>query len=513
MIIRRNTGLIVQRRQWLFSLFALLFIGCAEPPPTCDPARAIEESLSLGPSGCCGCLCDDPTWSCSENVCLDRAGGVLELTPEAGFFELPDRTVTWGGLSAEVPRHRVWYSFQPARAQAGEDAPLFVIFNGGPYSATLFLLGGNTGERTLLTPDGMGTAENSDSWTQLGHLLYIDAPWTGFSYSIPGQGGSMSRDDSPEIDASEFVLVVLRFLEKHAILAHHSVVLMGESYGGVRATLMRRHVLRMDASGDSREFDDPLLTANLDSFADRFHCGHSRGVQERLFSRMVLIQPIVVGTRQVIGDGDPGRCSPEFDLLDCSEPWGYGHDVRTSFVARMGDVSSLNALFGVAVLSVDWLWPGARVGAYNRAPTGTDPLSAILGPLGLGDAYYLPRHQPGTALYGGDWASPDGMLPAFLEVAGRSDLFITYARLDGTLLTEPAFLAREFEQSPLVDDVVAEFTNPAGAARPGQLRILFEDGSQRTIRTPTYERSGHVVTLKMSAELLEDVTRWYAALE
>src|SRR5215471_10227709 len=95
---------------------------------------------------CCGCLCADPTWSCSKDTCLD-ADGHAALAPEAGFFELPGVDYTSYAGPGQTPRERVWYSFQPAEEHP-EDKPLAIVMQslGGP---TLLLLGFNVGHYTF----------------------------------------------------------------------------------------------------------------------------------------------------------------------------------------------------------------------------------------------------------------------------------------------------------------------------------------------------------------------------
>jgi hypothetical protein len=146
---------------------------------------------------------------------------------------------------------RIFYTFQAARENP-ENKPVFVIFNGGPGAATTSnFFSMNTANYTLckgFVPKGALNCKNPYAWTDMANLLYIDAPNTGFSYNqdvnlgpCGNRGGFdtyvTGRNFNPLIDAAQMVRAMLRAL-KATNVQKNQVVIVGESYGGVRATTM-----------------------------------------------------------------------------------------------------------------------------------------------------------------------------------------------------------------------------------------------------------------------------------
>jgi hypothetical protein len=117
--------------------------GGAPDSGECDP-----KDIPVGAVDCCGCLCGDATWSCSDDTCIDADGRAVELAPEAGFFEIAGGPYVSEGADREAPLHRVWYAFRPADEDP-ESKPLAVFYNGGPGSATTILFSFNTNFYTL----------------------------------------------------------------------------------------------------------------------------------------------------------------------------------------------------------------------------------------------------------------------------------------------------------------------------------------------------------------------------
>lgn len=475
---------------------------------------------SCGPSDrplCCGCLCEDPTWSCSENVCLDGEGRALELTPEAGFLELEPRELLLQRVRVRTARHRVWYSFQPARVEAGPDAPLLVFFNGGPGKPTLFLLGGNTGEVSLDTPMDVDWSENASPWTRLGHLLYIDAPFTGFSHWMRSEDDFWPSDDSPRIDAANFLLVILRFLARHPQLEAEDVVLVGESYGGVRATWMRHHLIHRTALLDETPYQDLALADAIAAHAERA-LGGSEADLESQFETLVMIQPALTGYLSLAdSDSDSSPlCLPEHDEFDCSLPPGASDATAESFAARLNDVEIFEALIGVDPLGIAWLHSEHRVGAGSVNGDCESAFEAVFGSLEAGDCHYVRAYgSSGGRLYSAvegenHWTDPS-FANVFLDIARRSDVLITDTGLDAVVDTGP--LADQLAGGTGLSSATRFPDRPLGSARPGEIQLLFDDGEEKTLRIPTYDEAAHVVTLSHAAELLADVMEWYAALD
>ena len=195
---------------------------------------------------CCGCLCVDASWSCSEDNCQNESGEAIELEAEAGFFELAGGDYWVNGEPSRAGHARVWYSFAPAQ-QDPQDKPLIVLFNGGPGSATASLLAYNVGPYTMdeaLTGDEM-LLPTAEPWTQFANLLFIDAPNTGFSYSRALEGGEQPLGGHrPRARCRPGLAGPAAFLTRHPQLQDGPVILAGESYAGVRVPADARIPLR-----------------------------------------------------------------------------------------------------------------------------------------------------------------------------------------------------------------------------------------------------------------------------
>jgi carboxypeptidase C (cathepsin A) len=161
---------------------------------------------------------------------------VPRLVAESGFFDVPAQP------TAVRSPARLFYVFHPAD-DAPAEKPLALFFNGGPGMATSQgLLAYGTAPFTLNADDsdaGAVPAPNPASWTSFANLLYVDMRASGFSY---GLGGAAAAEDgggldpfSPAEDAADFVRALLSFYSGHPQLEANPVIVVGESYGGVRA--------------------------------------------------------------------------------------------------------------------------------------------------------------------------------------------------------------------------------------------------------------------------------------
>lgn len=238
-------------------------------------------------------------------ICAEA--GFITIEPVSFHFHFGDPFSRLGLVSSEA---RMWYSFQPAD-NPGSAAPLFVFFNGGPGSATsTVLMSMGTGRLTLdpaMNTDP-ATIANPVSWTRLGHLLYIDARQTGFSYNISSENLEDSsnlfrefnaQNYNPFLDAGDFIRCLLRFLEGHPDLQANPVILVGESFGGIRATTMLHILLHPAGYGDGSEFfqDAALVEEILGHYRTVFpefsNNDPSPAEITRQFRGQVLIQPTV----------------------------------------------------------------------------------------------------------------------------------------------------------------------------------------------------------------------------
>lgn len=535
-----------------------------------------ESSSGTGPGGCgeappCAtCTCEGEAWACHCPL----------LTAEAGFVdvEVVDYTLGEGDAAAAMTSSpaRLFFSFHPADDDPG-DAPLLLLFNGGPGVSTGLLMTGNTGPKTLT--DALTAADNPTSWTALGHVLHVDARNTGFSYQTSADAGDMTarskelqtRNFNSYLDAADFARVLLRFWQDHPTFADRRLVIVGESYGGIRATILANMLLfpaDYAEGGPGRYHDPALADAIADHLAARFEVDvPAPEVVAPALTTMVLVQPTVAGSAQSDQAGLlfdlPG--SPVFALADalgltftpCSaqpqpcDAWAnaiaFVEGVGRSRYDTAGSGTWLADLFArtraglsrrdvlAEILQVDpeavaGLSAADRVGAFRaRDPSdyipdaATGDLPTHLGALAEWDRYYLPfstealeafRSPAATAL--GVHSSDPHVGALFLHDLAYARVFVTHAERDVAIwgLSIAPTLASH-------GDLVASATRsedlPADAARPGEVRVEFVPGAfpgeadpgVRTIRQPRYEAS-HAVTYDQPAALREDVAAFLA---
>lgn len=103
-------------------------------------------------------------------------------------------------------------------------------------SVSLAHLFAQTGPKTLLSD---GIQDNPNSYARAFNLLYVDAPFTGFSYSPNAPSPDLLEDR----EAGIVLEVVLGFLARHPPLERAQVAFVGESYGGTRGLLMAERLL------------------------------------------------------------------------------------------------------------------------------------------------------------------------------------------------------------------------------------------------------------------------------
>ncbi len=533
--------------------------------PTCKGSLCADPNET---PACAGSLCVDPTWSCSDDTLIDADGHAATLKAEAGFLE-----IAGGDYVAEVshtpdysrvsPTNRVWYAFQPAKTMP-KNKPLAVMFNGGPGTSTTgVLFSFNTGTYTL-DPNrtgGLPLIPNPYSWTEFANLLYIDAPATGFSYPVDDPALTNPDGSRPHMgmdmdhDAGIFLRVVLRFLARHPDLNGNRVVLVGESYGGVRANLMLHYLYDYPSlNDDSAEYRDSQLADELEGYFLRtFFTTQPSAVQiATRFGHQVLIQPALVGdfqqefrylnherlaSRCMNGDPDCWRWDQETcDQLNCDKPPQWQNGYTMTALERLADVQTLSTALGVDVTTIGWMYSSQRTAAYGRwYPENPDLVEKVLDPIGLEQVFgsllspddtYLVKlnHSMRVSWCWGvsrDWDDPDVGVSeehgsAFLNSLLNVSTFITDAAFDPVIYTPSIVLALEKlrMEDPNVDSLVDGFIIDDGWSdlipdRPGRVSVIYKDGSIRDILTPHMYESGHSVTIRAPAELFADVREWY----
>jgi hypothetical protein len=246
------------------------------------------------------------------------AGNILhaQTQPEAGFCHLEEvdyyvhTNSYFNRLPLRSSRARIWRVFQPADTDPASH-PLFVFYNGGPGGATSAgLFSANTGRHAVSVDPltGEGTIiRNPHSWTRIGNLLHVDARTAGFSYSLmdnPGDDTSRhfewdAQNYNAFIDGADFVRVLLRFLADHPALQKNPVVLVVESYGGIRAIVMLHLLLfYQDYANGSAIYQDPALVQEIQTHYDTVfpeYAGQTvpPSVIARQFSHVIMIQPAI----------------------------------------------------------------------------------------------------------------------------------------------------------------------------------------------------------------------------
>jgi hypothetical protein len=345
-------------------------------------------------------------------------------TAEAGFTEIEALSYQLAQISYTSSRARVFYSFHPAQKDA-QSKPLFVFVNGGPGAATTDgLLSLNTAPMTsdllqYLKGEDAPVFQNPYSWSKMGNLLYVDAPLTGYAYNFLPKGVSTPEAEftlkncNPFIDAAQVLRVVLRFLENHPAIRNNPVILVGESYGGTRTTVMLNMMLfyenySPESQGDRIYRDETLvqeIQAHLDAvFPETTGQVHDPEEVARQFGRHIMIEPQLTGKYQTqltgIAFEEPGSviyriaeetettytpcsepgCDPVENALDFvlgtakRDPYKYDEDVTWSWVinawsdAWLNFVSTATAMLETDITQITPFYAANRTGAYKYGP-------------------------------------------------------------------------------------------------------------------------------------------------
>jgi hypothetical protein len=377
-----------------------------------------------------GCLWSDSSWSCSNDTTLDDTGNAANLAPESGFLEIEGGNYIAEGVSRTSPTHRIWYDFQPAQATPTSRA-LAVFFNGGPGSPTSGLMFAfNTATQTL-DPNAIAGSNNNvityntNAWTKFANLLYIDAPATGFSYPLPlPDGGKPSIGNDMDRDAGIFIQVVLKFLARHPGLQSNPVILVAESYGGVRATLMLKYLYdsaHLQPGPGGGAYQDQELYGVIENYFNTV-LGTSAPTSARLatkFGSQVLIDPGLVGWHQeeqfdgYLSNSNPNapantNCLPQLvscsncpkycyqlgvsptvwptcDPYNCDKSnsqwpnnWQWGRDQQETTAANnLNVVANLNQALGIDATTIAWMQAANRQSAYGRGALFNSAFSTL----------------------------------------------------------------------------------------------------------------------------------------
>ena len=501
----------------------------------------------------------DPTWSFTGAVTDDRTAA--NFGSEAGFLELAGGAYVAEGLNRESPTHRIWYSFVPATIQP-KTKPLAVFFNGGPGSSTSSILFSfNTGPWTL-DPAVAGAqkivANTAANWAEFANLLYIDAPSTGFSYPLVNLDGRMlSVGIDTQRDASYFNRLVLRFLKRHPEILNNRVIIVGESYGGVRATWMFNQMYDYQPIGlpSTLLYYDPQLYAEeTDYFARVFGRTDPFASQiAALWGHQALISPAVTGGWQfhnytagtadafddsvclapncndLIPDPNGGGSLPTCDVYNCDKPFNWSDKQEEIAATNFVQVNILSKAVGAPIQNIEWFKASSRLRAYAHNFGSVVPapeMTSLFGKLQDLDAYFVrfndlvPEGYPGAS--GWSWDVQSWLSSVYFanHLHNGVQTFIAGAKYDQIVHTQEIPYAMKAITDVSDPRALLRYVIPGGVSydrnqnnglvRPGLMQLFYNTSrtDARFAAMPMYA-AGHSVPQRAPAELLTDVKQWY----
>lgn len=472
-----------------------------------------------------------------------------EPVRSAGFIELePTRyRAPWESEAPlESGRARLFYNLIPADDHAKE-RPVFVFFNGGPGGTTAYLATLGTGPNTLDADDtSQGPAPNPHSLSRFANLLYIDARNTGFSYLLGDEAATAEQRErnfdlgnfNGAVDGADFVRVLLRVLGKNPALRNNRVVLVGESYGGLRASVMLSLLLDPNADVDaSAVLVDSTLQAEIQDhyqavfpgFAVENFTPEDRASQ---FGWQVLIQPWIGGVyRSYSSRASPqamARMVADSGLSEAELRPRCTFDRRKSpaecdaidavVEATVTAPAPFQLFYGVAPGSIAGLPASERAlalryGEELPATSVKHALASTLGELEPWDTYFGLLMKTGTG-FDNAVNGPYYVIP-----------FITGLRFAHTLITNAEWDTVVFSETiPFVLQAFTESSGPDGwlagveyegsddlAVSTERFHVRFngrpglEGPLDRTVHFPLYRNAGHMVPAGDAAQFADDV--------
>ncbi len=484
------------------------------------------------------------TGGCDASTPDNPSQGTDPYAQGAGFVSLSSREVAVDGfgLHAEgkTADAKIFYAFVPAKVSP-EDAPVFLIFNGGPGAATSSALAAwGTGPFSITT-DGR-FQENPGDLSGIGNLVYIDTRQAGFSFDeIDAPASEAARRQTFSFlnfnlytDVSDILLTFLRVLEDRPLLLDNPVITVAESFGGARSAVLLSLVRSAVSGGSLSPFyrDDSLKEALHDHF-EKIDASDPVAAAASQFSHQILIQPgRVLPTRveaahtlyslcEHISDDDPriAYCDGRtFDYSDIREPEGFfearNHLAQSLLVTDAG----FERFFGISWKGIDGFSPLRRERAFRFASLdekGLDAGFSTLQALAAWDAHHITMHLepyfswqeedgPFESYDPGEWAASP-----FVESLRTVSTFITDAYFDFAVDSSefPAALLEwnALEDAPVIVDAAHRTDEDPDAARPGWMAVTFATGESQRIRMPEYKSSGHMVPMYEPRAFFEDV--------
>ncbi len=561
-------------------LIALLGAGCGESATMA--ARADTGAAESGEASSGGPSSDDAAASGSTEPAVsttvggtsdatgDETGGETgdpsALRDEAGYFTIAPVGFTFDGSPYTSSEARMFFAFQPAQSDPN-DKPLFVFFNGGPGAGSGILFGFNTASRTLdpSRTAGEQIVDNPWAWTEFANCLWIDARLTGFGYGITDDPADTAeriaefafRNFNPWLDGADFLRALLMFYDEHETLRDNPVVLVGESYGGVRAqTILDLALFTDEHAAGAQGYVDADLVARLDDhFAAALPDVSDAPTPDEAaqqFGRQILIQPLLAGDAQLSASGVllDGPDTPLHDLAaelgtsypsapafytgaqrrqwavdwvrdqardpnNTGQPEGWTDDVITAVNSGLRTTATLELALGVDPTTLEPLFADSREHAYRvaqgPAPQYGGNLSDTFGELAAWDVYYLSFVRDvfdafyGAAAFGHD-VEPTST--SFGRVALRNLLRVETLVTHGTadVVVWPPALAPAFATFPEVE---------WSAAGDDKILVQYVDGAfgepdapYREIEFPRFEGGAHSIPMTHPEQIHAAVEAW-----
>ena len=481
------------------------------------------------------------------------------LSAELGFVDVEADTYQIDGTQLRSSPARLFYSFHPATV-AADRAPLLVLHAGGPAGSSLFVMAYGTAEQRLDFSSGISLIRNADSLTGLANLLFLDPRQAGFSYSTladpsldTARAAELSAANyNPYRDAADVLEVLLAFLRAHPTLTNRQTYILGESYGGLRTSLMSSYLLfATEYAAGTRRFVSPTLSAAIRRhFEARFGNAQPTAAEVATqFRGQILIEPWFAGTRQREVSGpllespgsildqvaaetgtsyrrcaeQPAPCDPYDNALafvaaagrsiyDVRAPadWLNQHTAAVSALAT--NVTALSVLLGVAAPDLARAFTG-RGGAYRFADRAHEPdhpqgeLPTVWGTIEPWDAYFVAVNEEVRTAFSSSEAAALAVEPA---QPAYGELLIENLKVLSTFVSRATYDLVVY--APALSPTLASYPSVSQVTEPtdGALLVRYTDGSERTIVAPKYAAS-HAVERDDPAKLHDDIAAFLTA--
>ncbi len=436
-----------------------------------------------------------------------------------------------GELDFSAPAARLFYQYAGA-TNAEADSRLCIAFNGGPGASSVGLW-------LSLGPRA------SAPLNQLCRTLFIDARNTGLSYELvadPTTHEPSFEEYNAYVDAAD-VLRALPGLDDPSLVGGTAqIVLVGESYAGVRTTLMLDMIHETASyTNGSRPLQSSQLVAELDQLQTIW------GTSPRdVFTHQILIQPTIAGRLQ---DEVTGRLMQQLEsplrqlaqALDAPLPAcdadscnGFQWMIRSLQTLGRSPYDTrqpsewLDEQFAEARRYVDstlleqlgsdpppGLRPADRTSAFRTtlaSPPAPDSEEwpERFGPLPEIDRYFVGFNDEVFEHFTSSDArafAVDAFHPSYAErfvrLTTEVHTFVTRAQFDFVNY----WLGLQGALESLPEVVQFELDQTGDEPRPGAWLLTLDDDSRARIRTPAYAAS-HSVAHDAGDELLSDLQAW-----